>query len=126
MPVGVLVPAQKTGRSFAHKNGEVIPKGSLCFLPLCLIFWNEAVFENVDEFVLECWLNATAAMNNSLILFVVGNQNCLGQYLAKAEIKSVLLLLITNFDFELESEGYPDFFLTLKFANAKLKPKRII
>jgi len=125
LPVLAVLSARTTGRNFVY-HGEVIPKGAICFFPTYLIMHNDNVFEKPDEFLPERWLNATPAMNDSFLPFAAGNRNCIGQSLAKAEIESVLPLFITQFDFELESEGELDFFGTFKYVGARLKAKRIV
>jgi len=124
MPVTAILSSRTTGRNFRY-HGEMIPKGSTCILPTYLVMHNENVFEKADEFLPERWLNATPAMNDSFLPFAAGNRNCIGQSLAKAQIESVLPIFITQFDFELESEGELDFFLSLKYVGARLKAKRI-
>lgn len=124
IPVAVTGSIRITGRDFEH-NGQMIPKGANIFLPQFLPFRNGKVFQDPDEFKPERWANPTEAMKESMIPFSAGNRNCVGQALAKAEIDAVIPLLMTNFDFEIEEAGSPDYFLTLKIAGAKLKAKRV-
>jgi hypothetical protein len=35
-------------------------------------------------------------------------------------------MLLANYEFELEEEGHLDYFLTLKYMNAKLKATKIV
>jgi cytochrome P450 len=53
--------------------------------------------------------------------FALGKRNCVGQNLAKIELKLVLATLYKSFSFELVSEVSVDYFLTLKPANAHMK-----
>jgi cytochrome P450 len=55
--------------------------------------------------------------------FSMGNRNCVGQSLAMAELESVLPYILSRFEIQLIEEGEPDFFLTLKVANAKIHLK---
>jgi len=68
----------------------------------------------------KCWLNPTDTMRDAFFPFLLGNRNCAGQALTKAEIDLVLLLLITSFDFQLECKGEMDYFLMLKYVGARL------
>ena len=53
--------------------------------------------------------------------FSLGKRNCVGQNLAKLEIKLILATLYKSFAFELTSEVVVDFFLTLKPLNAHMR-----
>jgi cytochrome P450 len=53
--------------------------------------------------------------------FALGKRNCVGQNLAKLELKLVLATLYKSFSFELVSEVSVDYFLTIKPANAHMK-----
>jgi len=126
MPAAAIDSARQTGREYVY-HGEMVPYGSFYHLArVChVMFRNEAVFEKPNEFVPERWLNPTDAMKDAFVPFATGNRNCAGQALAKAQIDSVLPRLITTFDFQLECEGELDCFLTLKYAGARLKAKRL-
>jgi len=124
LPVTPIGSARQTGRDHVYQE-EIVPKGATCIIPTFVMFRNEAVFEKPNEFVPERWLNPTDAMKDAFVPFATGNRNCAGQALAKAQIDSVLPRLITTFDFQLECEGELDCFLTLKYAGARLKAKRL-
>mmetsp|Transcript_11311 Transcript_11311/g.23156 ORF Transcript_11311/g.23156 Transcript_11311/m.23156 type:complete len:521 (-) Transcript_11311:25-1587(-) len=102
----------------------VIPKQSNIFMPLLLIHRNEHVYDNPNIFDPSRWAQATPAMKQSLMPFSVGMRNCIGQSLANAEIQAVLPRLIHDYDFEIQQEGTPDNFLTLKFTGTRLRAKR--
>ena len=53
--------------------------------------------------------------------FSLGKRNCVGQNLAKLEIKLLLATLYKSFSFELTSEVVVDYFLTIKPVNAYMR-----
>lgn len=125
LPVGATGSIRITGREFVCNNGQVIPKGANVFMPQFVPYQNGTVFPDPDAFSPDRWMNATKAMNDTIIPFSMGSRNCVGQALAKAEMDALIPLLVTKFDFMIEEEGTPDYFLTLKIAGAKLKAKRV-
>jgi cytochrome P450 len=61
-------------------------------------------------------------MNDSVTPFTLGKRNCIGQALAKAELQSVLPMLVSKYRFELVEDGKADYFLALKISGgARLK-----
>lgn len=123
IPIGsVRVP----GRDIICKEGSIIlPKGCLCFIPQILTHRNERVFPDPDLFLPHRWENADKKMRDAIMPFSLGNRNCLGQSFAMSEIYTVIPRLITNYRFEIETEGQFDYFLTIKHAGARLKPSRV-
>lgn len=125
IPVSAIGSTRTTGRDFTCMDGSmVIPKGATCFLPTILSHHNEKVFQDPDSFCPERWEKEDKAMKDALMIFAVGHRDCIGQTLAMSELYSVIPRLITEYDFELETEGELDFFLTLKCVGARLKPMR--
>jgi cytochrome P450 len=120
LPVAAMFPVRQTGRDIVYK-GEYIPKGAVCFLAQIVSFWNPDTFEDPSAFKPERWENATKAMNDSVTPFTLGKRNCIGQALAKAELQSVLPMLVSKYKFELVEDGKTDYFLTLKISGARLK-----
>jgi cytochrome P450 len=53
--------------------------------------------------------------------FALGKRNCVGQNLAKLELKMVLATVLRAFRFVLQTEVGQDYFLTLKPVNAYFK-----
>ena len=126
LPVAATGSIRITGREFEHQEGRmIIPKGANVFMPQYVPYHDDTVFPDPERFHPDRWIHATKAMNDTIIPFSAGNRNCVGQALAKAEIDALIPLLVTQFDFTVEEEGTPDYFLTLKIAGAKLKAKRI-
>jgi hypothetical protein len=60
-------------------------------------------------------------MNDSVTPFTLGERNYIGQDLVKAELQSVLPMLVSKYKFELVEDGKTDYFLTLKISGARLK-----
>jgi cytochrome P450 len=72
-------------------------------------FWNPDTFEDPSAFKPERWEKATKAMNDSVTPFTLGKRNCiLGQALAKAELQSVLPMLVSKYRFELVEDVKTD------------------
>lgn len=106
--------------SLETKNGYLLPKDSVIFLPLILLFRNPRVFENPDQFHPTRWEQPSQAMIDSFLPFSLGKQNCVGRALAKVEIESVIARICSEFDLSVVEEGSIDYLLTLKPTGAKL------
>lgn len=126
IPVAALGSIRTTGRDLSFNNGSiVIPKGATCFLPMILPHHNEETFKDPENFRPERWEKEDDKMRAALMTFSLGIRDCVGKSLAVAEIYSVLPRLLTDYKFEVEEEGILDFFLTLKYVGARLKPTKI-
>lgn len=117
---------RETGREFLLDNGTVIPKGAACQLNQFVGFRNPDVFRNPTDFDPSRWDNPTPAMQAALLPFAIGNRNCPGQYLARAEIESLLPRILTQYSIELVEEGTMDYFLTLKFKGTRLRARTYV
>ena len=124
-PVAAAGSIREAGRDFITSRNEIIPKGSICFLPFILQFRNKDIFVEPDKFLPERWNNPTKEMVDALNPFSLGKQNCLGQSLAQAETFAIVARIITKFELSVETEGSVDFFLTLKPVGAILKAQKI-
>jgi len=135
LPVAAMGSIRTTGRDWTTKDGYLLPAGAVCFLPQYVLHRNRQVFgPTVDEFDPDRWLmindngkNAApaSAMLDSVVQFSLGSRNCPGQALAMTEIQSLLPKLLAKYEFRLEDEGHLDYFLTLKYVNAKLKARKL-
>lgn len=115
-----------TAKELVFKKGQVvIPQNSIVFCPFLLIGRNEEYFDEPDEFKPSRWENPTQEMTKAVIPFAIGIRNCMGQRLATAELNCALAILMSKYKFELVDEGKMDFFLTLKYAGAKLRATRV-
>ena len=106
------------------KEVYLLPKGSIAFLPMILLFRNPRVYHNPDQFLPERWQQADQAMTDSFLPFSMGKQNCVGQALAKIEIHSAIARICHSFDLSLVDEGKAEFFITLKPVGVKLLARR--
>ena len=131
MPVAAMGSIRTTGRDLTSKDGYLLPAGAVCFLPQYVLHHNRQVFgATVDEFDPDRWLlnnddKNAQAMLDSVVQFSLGSRNCPGQALAMTEIQSLLPKLLAKYEFTLEDEGHLDYFLTLKYVNAKLKARKL-
>ena len=128
VPVAATGSVRKAERAFVFPVGFRefhIPKGAILFMPQMIPNYDPMVYTEPDRFQPERWENATEEMKQSMLMFSLGKRNCIGQSLAMAELQTVIPKLLTKFKFELETEGELDYFLTLKFAGARIKAKAV-
>jgi len=124
-PVAAAGSIRETGRDITTNRNEIIPKGSICFLPFMLQFRNKDIYVDPDKFKPNRWENPTKEMVDAFNPFSLGKQNCLGQSLAQAETFAIVARIVTKFELSVESEGTVDFFLTLKPVGAILRARKI-
>lgn len=113
------------GTDIETKEGYLLPKGSIVFLPLILLLRNPRVYDKPDLFLPERWRDAGQEMTDSFLPFSLGKQNCVGQALAKIELHSVIARICSEFDLSVEDDGETEYFLTLKPVGAKLLAHRV-
>ncbi|KJZ69710.1 hypothetical protein HIM_10904 [Hirsutella minnesotensis 3608] len=90
--------------------GQYVPEDTIVSIWQWSLYRNPAFFSSPDDFLPERWLeNATCATVSKKAFqpFSYGPRDCIGKYLANAEMRLVLSRLILNFDFEL-AEGHGD------------------
>ena len=119
---GRIAPRDMLYQSDDGRHEYIIPKGSMVNIPFYAIN-RLADIRNPDQFDPERWNEDSpdlARLNESHFPFALGKRNCIGQNLAKIEVKMVLASLYQSFSFQLESEVRPDYFMTLKPLNALL------
>jgi cytochrome P450 len=117
--------ARKIGRDIETDDGFILKKGSIVSLPGILLNRNTDIFEDADSFIPSRWDKPTKDMNDSVMNFALGKQNCVGQSLANAEIHTLIPLICSKFELELEDEGSIDYSLTLKPINTLIKAKKL-
>lgn len=91
-------------------DGVRIPEGTVIFLLLRHAAERAGGFERPDEFRPERWLaSAESASDPARKLFPFGGgpRFCPGRYLAMAEIKMAMSMILHNFDFTLEPDAPP-------------------
>jgi len=113
------------GRDMFTSKKELLPKGSIAFMPFILLFRNPDVFENENSFRPARWVNPTKEMTDSFSPFSLGKQNCIGQSLANAEMHYVVARIVSEFDLSVEEEGSVDYFLTLKPVGVRLRAMKV-
>jgi cytochrome P450 len=124
LPVASMLPWRQAGRAF-ELDGLVVPKGALILMPQILSNYDSRLFEDPETYSPERWENASTEMIQAAHPFSYGSRSCIGQSLAMAEINSILPKLVSGFVLDLVDEGKPDFFLTSKFAGARLKVRAV-
>ncbi|KAL4876594.1 cytochrome P450 [Aspergillus karnatakaensis] len=97
-----LVPPE--GRTIA---GHFVPGNTYVGIPFYAAYHSEANFPAADEFNPSRWLGEqptatqeTGAVSNSFYPFAMGGHGCIGQNLARAELRLVLAHLLYAFDLE--------------------------
>ena len=112
-------------RDYITDDNLFLKKGSIILLPLIVQFHNHNVYKDPESFLPSRWDDPTKEMNDSLTPFIVGPRNCVGSSLANAEINTIIPAICSQFEFELEEEGYMDNFLTMKTINTMIKVKKL-
>ncbi|RIB20163.1 cytochrome P450 [Gigaspora rosea] len=90
-------------------NGYVIPKGTPLVIPIHAIHHDPLIWgDDADDFNPSRWLNPeikSKISHHNFFPFGAGPANCLGMKMAHLELKSILSVLIRNFEFKLV-EGF--------------------
>ena len=60
-------------------------------------------------------------LKDTFFPFALGKRNCVGQNLAKMELRLILASMLRNYRFELQTEFSKDYFLTMKPVNAMFR-----
>jgi len=100
-----------------------LPQGTILDVPFLPIMRTAPGVPNPDTFDPDRWLDTTQldALKESFYPFSLGQRNCVGMALANAELKALLVALVTRYDFEMVKDFTPDYFLTLKPMGGLLK-----
>lgn len=126
-PVLAMGTVRDVGKEIVYQNEKaekvVLPKDSIYFIMLYPMFRNPAYYDEPDKFVPSRWENPKREEVH--VPFSIGARNCIGQSLANAELHTVLAVLLAKYDFEIESEGHPEYLTTLKPVNTMLIPKKL-
>ncbi|EOO00988.1 putative cytochrome p450 protein [Phaeoacremonium minimum UCRPA7] len=105
-PVASGMPRQvmKGGTSIA---GEFVPESTIVSIHHWGVYHSSANFVKPDEYHPERWLGDPRFASDKLDIvqpFMVGPRNCIGKNLAIAEMRTILALLLFNFDFKMPPE----------------------
>ncbi|KAF2136067.1 uncharacterized protein K452DRAFT_238191 [Aplosporella prunicola CBS 121167] len=97
----------------AEVCGHWLPGGTSVGVPPWSAFRSASNFASPDSFIPERWINPTKgglALHphepSAFMLFSYGPRNCLGKFLAWAEIRLVLSHLVWNFEVVVKGPGY--------------------
>ena len=110
-------PVPLTARVAAHDTtllDHVIPKGTYVFIsPWAINLSKELWGEDADEFNPERWMEGTDRNNNggansnyAFLTFLHGDRRCIGEGLARGELKVLLAALASTFEMEFVDKGY--------------------
>ncbi|KDQ54866.1 hypothetical protein JAAARDRAFT_181568 [Jaapia argillacea MUCL 33604] len=112
--------AAKTGTI----DGVSVSKGTILYIPIRVVnTWKEIWGDDAEEFNPARWhsLPNTYHPTYSMLSFIAGPHACIGKTMAIIEMKSVLALLVANFEFEPSFPGQivkPTAAVTMKPADS--------
>jgi cytochrome P450 len=83
-------------------NGITIPKGTIVFVPIAAINFDETVWgPDVDKFIPDRWEKLPETVSNySYLTFLQGPRSCIGRRFAETEMKVLLVALIQRLQFD--------------------------
>ncbi|KAM5444445.1 hypothetical protein MaudCBS49596_008032 [Microsporum audouinii] len=88
--------------------GYWIPENTVVSISQLAAYHSERNFLHAEEFIPERWLNDPRFKDDSREIFQpfsIGPRNCIGQGMAKGEMRLVFARILWNFDLELSSES---------------------
>ena len=88
-------------------NGQEIPKGTIVFIPIAAINFDEEVWgPDVDSFNPDRWEKLPDKVSNyNYLTFLQGPRSCIGRRFAETEMKVLLAALIQRLKFEEVEKG---------------------
>lgn len=104
-------------------KGMVLPKGHV-IIPQFYPMFREDWIDRPNEFIPERWSETSAQskeLKEMLMPFSLGKRGCVGQNMAKLQLKLISANLFRCFDFVLQEEVRYETFLTMKVANLNTK-----
>jgi len=83
-------------------NGVKIPKGTLIFIPIAAINFDETVWgDDIDQFNPDRWDNLPSSVTNyHYLTFLQGPRSCIGRRFSEVEFKVLLTALIQHLKFD--------------------------
>lgn len=122
---GRFVPKELIITSKEGKKDIIVPKGSIFLFCPYITHRNKDIYEDPDLFRPSRWINPSEKAVNTLQPFSAGRRSCLGQNLALAQIRNVLAVICTEFEFQCDDEGTPNFAATWRPLGCRLTAKRM-
>lgn len=111
-PIVPLLMRQCTEDYTIPESDLVIPKGTAIMIPVLGFHRDEEIYENPLEFKPERFLNSSNGSGKAKGLFYVpfgdGPRNCIGMRLGKLTAKLALVIVLRNFNVELDDKGMAD------------------
>ena len=107
-----------------HSKDFLIPKKSNVACSNILLCRNEEYFKDPDDFIPSRWEDVSDDAIVAVMPFSLGRRNCVGQSLAMIELHCVLARLCSDYDFSIEEEGVPTYYLLWKPFGARLVAKK--
>lgn len=91
-------------------EGYYLPENTTLGIPQYAMFHNPRNFNMPDSFMPQRWLGTDSRFvcdrKDAFQPFSYGPRNCIGRYLAYAEMRVILARIVFNFDVELRPESY--------------------
>lgn len=111
-PVPAMLP-RLVPEGDAMIKGQYVPEGTSIFISIYSTVRSATNFAEPDTFIPECWLSPsngsiTFVKDSKFALqpFSYGPRVCIGQHLAFAEMRLILVKLLWHFDLELSPEEF--------------------
>ena len=104
-------------------KGMLIPKGKPVLTAIYPMF-REGWIDRADEFIPERWSDdspQSKQLKEMFMPFSLGKRSCVGQNMAKMQLKLLAANLFRYFEFELVEELQYQVFLTIKMANLNMR-----
>jgi cytochrome P450 len=125
-PVAAGGSIRQPQRDFTSKCGTVVvPAGCIASMPYGLIFRQPSLCAEPLAYRPERWLAPEPALARGFFPFSSGRRNCIGQALARAELHTLMPMLLTDYEWEVVVSPTPQLFLTNKPHGLSLKARRV-
>ncbi|EPE10884.1 cytochrome p450 [Ophiostoma piceae UAMH 11346] len=109
-PAAVTTFPRETREGGIVVEGYYLPENTAIGIAQYSMFRNQRNFHIAEKFMPQRWLGTDSRFasdrKDAFQPFSYGPRNCIGRYLAYAEMRSILARIVFNFDFELRPESY--------------------
>lgn len=102
----------------------IVRKGTSFYYAPSLTFRNEDVYKDPDIYRPSRWIEPSEKAVDTLQPYTIGRRSCLGKRLADCEIRHVLAMICTEFEFHCEEEGTPTVATVLKPVGFRVSVKK--